>query len=125
MFKKLGKKMNDQRGVTLIELLAVIVILAIVAAVATPIVINQIQGADVAADDANASMIQDATSRAILLGDVAIPATNTTYALGVGANQLNLVGIGYINEIPVVQSITGGAFSVTITTTGIVTVNYS
>ncbi|CEG28031.1 type II secretion system protein [Bacillus sp. B-jedd] len=42
MFKSLKKKMNDQRGLTLIELLAVIVILGIIAAIAVPAISNLI-----------------------------------------------------------------------------------
>jgi type IV pilus assembly protein PilA len=36
MLKKIGKRLKDQRGLTLVELLAVIVILGIIAAIAVP-----------------------------------------------------------------------------------------
>ena len=36
MFKNMKKQLNNEKGLTLIELLAVIVILAIIAAIAVP-----------------------------------------------------------------------------------------
>ena len=43
MLKKMGNRLKDQRGLTLIELLAVIVILGIIAAIAVPSINNIIQ----------------------------------------------------------------------------------
>lgn len=43
MLKAIKKKMKDQRGLTLVELLAVIVILGIIAAIAVPSIGNVIQ----------------------------------------------------------------------------------
>ena len=54
----LKQKARDQRGVTLIEMLAVVVILAILAAVGVPIVLAQIQKARI-----NTDQIQRATDR--------------------------------------------------------------
>ena len=40
MFKNMKKQLNNEKGLTLIELLAVIVILAIIAAIAVPAIGN-------------------------------------------------------------------------------------
>ncbi|MDI9260834.1 type II secretion system protein [Alicyclobacillus sendaiensis] len=58
------QKLRDQRGVTLIEMLAVVVILAILAAVGVPIVLAQIQKARVNTDKSNEQLIADALQRA-------------------------------------------------------------
>ncbi|WP_281759431.1 type IV pilin protein [Alicyclobacillus hesperidum] len=62
--QNLLKKLKEQQGVTLIELLAVVVILAILAAVGVPVVMGQINKARVATDKANEQMIADALQRA-------------------------------------------------------------
>jgi type IV pilus assembly protein PilA len=54
MFQKLKNKMKDQRGLTLIELLAVIVILAIISAIAIPSIIGLIENSRKDAHVANA-----------------------------------------------------------------------
>lgn len=60
MFKALKKKLKDQRGLTLIELLAVIVILGIIAAIAIPSIGNVIQDSREKAIKAEALQILDA-----------------------------------------------------------------
>ncbi|PLR93711.1 type IV pilin protein [Bacillus sp. T33-2] len=60
MFKALKKKLKDQRGLTLVELLAVIVILGIIAAIAVPSIGNVIAKSREDAIKADALQILDA-----------------------------------------------------------------
>lgn len=54
---------KNQEGVTLIELLAVVVILAIIAAVAVPVVVGQINNSKIKTDISNEGIIIDAIQR--------------------------------------------------------------
>lgn len=58
------ERLKDEKGVTLIELLAVVVILAIIAAVAIPTVMGQITKSKINADQSTESIIVDALTRA-------------------------------------------------------------
>ncbi|WP_024831784.1 prepilin-type N-terminal cleavage/methylation domain-containing protein [Ruminiclostridium josui] len=60
MFKFIKKVKKNQKGYTLTELIVVVAILGILAAVATPMVLNQVQKARNSADAANLKAIQNA-----------------------------------------------------------------
>lgn len=126
----LKQKLRDQRGVTLIEMLAVVVILAILAAVGVPIVLAQIQKARVNTDRSNEQLIADALQRAEYdyqsnstnQGSLYISATGAingnTAQISNGSNTTAVYsyllngsfsgnGTGYITSIPNPQSQTG------------------
>ena len=116
MKKTVFKHLSNQHGVTLIELLAVIVILGILAAVAVPAVLNNIQTANTNADLAAVKIIEDATQRYLIENTDQIPATGTT-----NITIATLVTNGYLDSAPNEPS-TGDAYtSVTIDSNGKVT----
>ncbi|MCX7571392.1 type II secretion system protein [Tumebacillus sp. DT12] len=81
LIRKLKNRIKNQRGVTLIELLAVIVILGVIAAVGIPAVVNSRADAEQATYEANAKIISEAIKKRILFGeayDGASDAGNTT-----------------------------------------------
>lgn len=60
MFNKIRKMMKNEKGFTLVELLAVIVILGIIVAIAIPAIGNVIEKAGKNADEAEVGMVFDA-----------------------------------------------------------------
>lgn len=105
MFKKLLNKnvLKNEKGMTLIELLAVIVILAIVAAIAIPAIGNIIQNSRYNAAKADALSIINAASlyyadvpngEAAGTGTPAIPSAATTAEVLV----IDLVAMGYLEN---------------------------
>jgi len=83
------KYLSNQKGVTLIELLAVIVILGILAAIAVPAVMTQIDDAKVAAGDADKAVIIDAADRYYLMDGAEVSVKIST-----------LVSGGYLKSVP-------------------------
>ncbi|OIK16966.1 hypothetical protein BIV60_01430 [Bacillus sp. MUM 116] len=65
MIQKLKKKLKEQQGMTLVELLAVIVILGIIAAIAIPSIGKLIDNSKLDAHVANASQVISSTQLAV------------------------------------------------------------
>jgi type IV pilus assembly protein PilA len=76
MFQKLKNKMKDQRGLTLIELLAVIVILAIIAAIAIPSIMGLIDNSKKDAHVANAQQMINSAKIAVSADRTLMPKNN-------------------------------------------------
>jgi type IV pilus assembly protein PilA len=96
MFKALKKKMKDQRGLTLIELLAVVVILGIIAAIAVPAIGSLIDNTKKDAHLANAKQMVSAARIALNQNN------NVAPALTGGENGFTLAALedgGYLEEL--------------------------
>lgn len=101
--KRLGK---NQKGVTLVELMAVVVILGIIAGVAGAAVTGSFSKAKESTDTASVRIISDAVQRYVLEGK-ATEGTNITID--------NLVSGGYLTSAP--TSKTGTGFTIAWNTT--------
>ena len=78
MFKTMKKRIKNEKGLTLIELLAVIVILAIVAAIAIPAIGNIIDNSRVKAAKADAANVLNAANLYFTENSSAATFTHTT-----------------------------------------------
>jgi type IV pilus assembly protein PilA len=106
MFNMVIKKLKDQRGLTLIELLAVIVILGIIAAIAIPSIGNVIENSKKSAIRADALQIISAAKLYVAengektpltsteLDDLVKVSTFTTYSVSVVSGEYKFTGDG-------------------------------
>lgn len=88
------KMLNNKKGFTLIELIVVIAILGILAAVLVPRVTGFTESARVSADDANAKMLENVAK--IIEADSGTPPTVSTFTSTYGSNT-------YLSVIPEAQ----------------------
>ena len=99
---------KNQKGLTLIELLAVIVILGIISAIAVPAIGGIIEGSKDQADAANVIMIKEAVVLKLLSENTATTATPT-------GTIASLTAEGYLSKTIVFNSLTHTGYSATFT----------
>ncbi len=111
MIKELKRK-TSKKGFTLLELLAVLVILAALSTIAIPIFTNKSSDAKQLAHNANVQLLQMQAQQYLLQENIALPQTNIID---------KLVEKGYIKEIPT-NPLGAPAYVVRVDAGGVVTV---
>lgn len=91
---------RNERGMTLIELLAVVVILGILATVAAVAVVNASDKAKVNADSTTISVLKDAAQRYIMEDGTKAMEDAMKGSAGLTINAEDLIGGLYIRDIP-------------------------
>jgi type IV pilus assembly protein PilA len=93
MFKTIKKRIKNQRGLTLVELLAVVVILGIIAAIAVPNIGNVINNSKRDAHIANVHQLADAAKLYV------IDQKKTITTTGLDITLTDLQNAGYLDKV--------------------------
>ncbi len=122
MMNKRFKLLRNQKGLTLVELLAVIVILGVIAAIAVPAIGGVISNSKTNADVQSKELLKDTAVRYLYDvdpdGDGKDSAGTAITGLNVSAGTLTvsaLVSSNYLKTAPAKQTSTGNFATITVT----------